>query len=140
MSRTAAPPESPAWSARTDWLSTERACPQHLVVMATSRRVEPTVTLTCFLVKCTCYCDVAVLDVSVILESFLLQRPPCPFPQPPPPFLSSPIPTLDISYVADWVLKVVVCGHCPVTLSQTINETLKWLSSLLILVQESFWW
>ena len=26
--------------------------------------------------------------------------------------------------------KVVVCGHCPVTLPLTINETLKWLSSL----------
>ena len=36
--------------------------------------------------------------------------------------------------------KVVVCGHCPVTLSLTINETLKWLSSLPILMQESFWW
>ena len=28
--------------------------------------------------------------------------------------------------------KVVVSGHCLVTLSLTINETLKWLSSLLI--------
>ena len=36
--------------------------------------------------------------------------------------------------------KVVVCGHCLVTLSLTINETLKWLSSLPILMQESFWW
>ena len=27
-----------------------------------------------------------------------------------------------------------------VTLSLTINETLKWLSSLPILMQESFWW
>ena len=36
---------------------------------------------------------------------------------------------------------VVVCGHCPVTLSLTINETLtEWLSSLPILMQESFWW
>ena len=30
--------------------------------------------------------------------------------------------------------KVVVCGHCLVTLSLTINETLKWLSSLPILM------
>ena len=30
--------------------------------------------------------------------------------------------------------------HCLVTLSLTINETLKWLSSLPILMQESFWW
>ena len=37
--------------------------------------------------------------------------------------------------------KVVVCGHCLVTLSLTINETLEWLSSLPILMQESFcWW
>ena len=36
--------------------------------------------------------------------------------------------------------KVVVCGHCPVTLSLTVNETLKRLSSLPILMQESFWW
>ena len=31
--------------------------------------------------------------------------------------------------------KVVVCGHCLVTLSLTTNETLKWLSSLPILMQ-----
>ena len=36
--------------------------------------------------------------------------------------------------------KVAVCGHCLVTLSLTVNETLKWLSSPLILMQESFWW
>ena len=36
--------------------------------------------------------------------------------------------------------KVVVCGHCLVTLSLAVNETLKWLSSLPILMQESFWW
>ena len=36
--------------------------------------------------------------------------------------------------------KVVVCGHRLVTLSLTINETLKWLSSLPVLMQESFWW
>ena len=36
--------------------------------------------------------------------------------------------------------KVVVCGHCLVTLPLTINETLKWLSSLPILMQVSFWW
>ena len=35
---------------------------------------------------------------------------------------------------------VVVCGHCLVTLSLTINETLKWLSSLPILMEETFWW
>ena len=29
-------------------------------------------------------------------------------------------------------------GHCLVTLSLTINETLKWLSSLPIVMQESF--
>ena len=36
--------------------------------------------------------------------------------------------------------KVVVCGHCLVTLSLAINKTVKWLSSLPILTQESFWW
>ena len=37
--------------------------------------------------------------------------------------------------------KPVVCGHCLiVTLSLTINDTLKCLSSLPILMQESFWW
>ena len=36
-----------------------------------------------------------------------------------------------------FIKKVVVCGHSlVVTLSLTIDETLKWLSSL----QESFWW
>ena len=34
--------------------------------------------------------------------------------------------------------KVVVCGQCLVTLSLTINETLKRLSLLPILMQESF--
>ena len=32
------------------------------------------------------------------------------------------------------------CGHCLVILSLTVNETLKWLSSLPIFMQESFWW
>jgi len=37
--------------------------------------------------------------------------------------------------------KVVVCGHSlVVTLSLTINETLKWLSSMPILMQEPLWW
>ena len=36
--------------------------------------------------------------------------------------------------------QVVVCGHCLVTLSLTLNETLKWLSSLPTLMQKSFWW
>ena len=36
--------------------------------------------------------------------------------------------------------KVVVCGHCLMTSSLTINETLKWLSSLPTLMQKSFWW
>ena len=34
----------------------------------------------------------------------------------------------------------VVCGHCLVTLSLTINETLKLVSSLPTLMQESIWW
>ena len=36
--------------------------------------------------------------------------------------------------------RVVVYGHCLLTLSLTIKETLKWLSSLPVLMQESFWW
>ena len=36
--------------------------------------------------------------------------------------------------------KVVVCGHCLVTLSLTINETLKRLSFVPVLMQKSFWW
>ena len=36
--------------------------------------------------------------------------------------------------------KIVVCGQCLVTLSITTNETFKWLSSLPILMQGSFWW
>ena len=36
--------------------------------------------------------------------------------------------------------RVVFCGHRLVTLSLTINETLKYLSSLPSLMQESFWW
>ena len=31
---------------------------------------------------------------------------------------------------------VVVCGHCLVTLSATVNETIKWSSSLPILMQD----
>ena len=47
---------------------------------------------------------------------------------------------LQIRFGSPFSSKVVVCGHCLVTLSLTINETLKWLSSLPILMQESFWW
>ena len=50
----------------------------------------------------------------------------------------------DLSSILLWFSllfkRVVVCGHCLVTLSLTVNETLKWLSSLPILMQESFWW
>ena len=48
--------------------------------------------------------------------------------------------SVQISFGSPFSSKVVVCGHCLVTLSLTINETLKWLSSLPILMQESFWW
>ena len=37
-------------------------------------------------------------------------------------------------------LNVVVCGHCLMTMSLTSNETLKWMPSLAILMQDSFWW
>ena len=36
--------------------------------------------------------------------------------------------------------QLVICRHCLVTLSLTVNETLKWLSSLPSLMQELFWW
>ena len=48
--------------------------------------------------------------------------------------------TVRINYGSPFSSKVVVCGHRLVTLSLTINETLKWLSSLPTLMQESFWW
>ncbi len=36
--------------------------------------------------------------------------------------------------------KVAICGHCLVTLSLTMNEILKWLSSMPISMHELFWW
>ena len=39
-----------------------------------------------------------------------------------------------------FLFKSCVCGHCLVTLSLAIYKTLKWLSSLPILMHESFWW
>ena len=42
-----------------------------------------------------------------------------------------------LGFVVRW--KRVVCGHCRLTLSLTLDETLKWLSSLPILMQKSFW-
>ena len=36
--------------------------------------------------------------------------------------------------------EAVVWGRCLVTLSLTINETFKWLSSLPTLMQASLWW
>ena len=35
---------------------------------------------------------------------------------------------------------IVIYGHCLVTLPCIINETLKWLTSLPILMWKSFWW
>ena len=43
--------------------------------------------------------------------------------------------SVQIRFGSPFSSKVVVCGHRPVTLSLTINETLKWLSSLSILMQ-----
>ena len=37
-------------------------------------------------------------------------------------------------------VKAVVCGHGLETLSATFNDAFKGLSSLPILMQESFWW
>ena len=36
--------------------------------------------------------------------------------------------------------KIVIYGHCLVTLPCTINETVKWLTLLPILMRNSFWW
>ena len=36
--------------------------------------------------------------------------------------------------------KIVIYGHCLVTLPCTINETLKWCTSLPFLMRKSFWW
>ena len=38
--------------------------------------------------------------------------------------------SVQIRFGCPFSSKVVVCGHCLVTLSLTINETVKWLSSL----------
>ena len=35
--------------------------------------------------------------------------------------------------------KTVIYGHCLVTLPGTINETVKWLTLLRILLRKSFW-
>ena len=47
---------------------------------------------------------------------------------------------VQISFGSPFSSKVLVCGYCLVTFALTINETLKWLSSLPILMQKSFWW
>ena len=39
-----------------------------------------------------------------------------------------------------WLSFLFESWHCLLTMSFTINGTLKWLSSLPILMQESFWW
>ena len=66
-------------------------------------------------------------------------------PFPPSPktasYLLTPFSPSIISLMVSFRFKkVVACGHCLLTLSLTINETLKCLSSLCILMQESFWW
>ena len=48
--------------------------------------------------------------------------------------------SVQIRFGSPFSSTIVVCGHCLATLSFTINETLQWLSSLPILMQESFWW
>ena len=58
----------------------------------------------------------------------------------PPVPPASTAATMVLVAASPFSSEVVVCGHCLVTLSLTINETLKWLSSLPISMQESFWW
>ena len=48
--------------------------------------------------------------------------------------------SVQIRFGSSFSSKVVVCSHCLVTLSLTIYETLKRLSSLPTLMQEPFWW
>ena len=36
--------------------------------------------------------------------------------------------------------KIMIYGHCLATFPCTVNETLKWLTSLPILMRKSFWW
>ena len=48
--------------------------------------------------------------------------------------------SVQIRFGSPYSSKVVVCGHCLVTLSLAIYETIKWLPSLPILMHESFWW
>ena len=48
--------------------------------------------------------------------------------------------SVQICFGCPFSSKVVVCRHCLLTLSLRVNETLKWLLSLPILMQESFWW
>ena len=50
------------------------------------------------------------------------------------------VPRFESALGSPFSSKVEVCGHCLVTLFLTIYDTLKWLSSLPILMQESFWW
>ena len=49
-------------------------------------------------------------------------------------------PRFDSASVSYHSSNVVVCGHCLVILSLTVNETLKRLSSLPISMQNSFGW
>ena len=45
-----------------------------------------------------------------------------------------------LRFVSPFSSKVVVCGDRLVTLSLTVNETIKWLSQLPVLKHETFWW
>ena len=45
-----------------------------------------------------------------------------------------------LSLLKQVVVSVSLDGYCLVALSLTINETVKWLSLLPTLMQESFWW
>ena len=48
--------------------------------------------------------------------------------------------SVQIRFGSPFSSNVVVCGQCLVILTLIISEILKWLSSLPILMQESFWW
>ena len=50
------------------------------------------------------------------------------------------LPSVQFHFGSPFSSKIVVCGHCLVTLHLTTNEALKQLSLLPILMQKPFWW
>ena len=53
---------------------------------------------------------------------------------------SLPSPVTPFMNYSKRAMHIVIYGHCLVTLPSTIHETIKWLTSLPILMRKSFWW